>query len=214
MKRITQIDMFKRKECSKCWRVLPFDAFVKDPRKKRGVTSSCKECRKAASAKWAKANPHKIREYNARLLGKEQRREWYKKNKDKVAQHRYNYRRRPEVKAAASARQRKYRRTDPQHKLRSNARSRINGALRGRRDASVEKLLGCSIEFFQKYLESKFQNGMSWDNYGRGGWNVDHIIPCASFDLTDPEQAKACFHYSNCQPLWERENMSKGARVG
>ena len=54
---------------------------------------------------------------------------------------------------------------------------------------------------------------MSWNNHGKFGWHMDHIKPCASFDLTDPKQQEECFHYSNYQPLWWNENLSKGAKV-
>lgn len=51
---------------------------------------------------------------------------------------------------------------------------------------------------------------MSWENRGNFGWHVDHIKPCASFDLTKPEEQAKCFHYTNLQPLWARENIAKG----
>lgn len=70
-------------------------------------------------------------------------------------------------------------------------------------------LVGCSPEFLIKYLESKFTKGMSWDNYGFRGWHIDHIKPCASFNLFDDIEVKKCFHYSNLQPLWMKDNMSK-----
>ena len=71
-------------------------------------------------------------------------------------------------------------------------------------------MLGCSLARAVKHLESKFLNGMSWENYGE--WHIDHRKPLAWFDLTDAgEVAKAC-HYKNLQPLWARENQSKGAR--
>ena len=74
-------------------------------------------------------------------------------------------------------------------------------------------LLGCSIEHARKHLESQFREGMKWDNHGKYGWHIDHIIPCASFDLTDPEQQKKCFNYKNLQPLWWHENLSKGSKI-
>jgi len=73
------------------------------------------------------------------------------------------------------------------------------------------EVVGCSLEFLKKYLESKFTEGMTWENYGKYGWHIDHIRPCASFDLSDPEQQKQCFHYSNLQPLWWRDNYIKGS---
>jgi hypothetical protein len=60
-----------------------------------------------------------------------------------------------------------------------------------------------------KHLESHFTEGMNWDNYGVYGWHMDHIIPCAAFDLTKPEDQSKCFHYTNLQPLWAKDNLSK-----
>lgn len=74
-------------------------------------------------------------------------------------------------------------------------------------------MLGCDFEFFINYIESKFLSGMTWQNHTRTGWHIDHIMPCASFDLTDPEQQKKCFHYSNLQPLWAEDNLRKGDKV-
>ena len=52
---------------------------------------------------------------------------------------------------------------------------------------------------------------MNWENYGV--WHIDHIIPCARFDLSDPGQQKICFHYTNLQPMWGEDNLKKGARL-
>lgn len=70
-------------------------------------------------------------------------------------------------------------------------------------------LLGCTIEEFRAYLESKFTEGITWDNYGKQGWVIDHIIPCRSFDLTKIEEQKKCFNYKNMQPLWNTDNQKK-----
>lgn len=69
--------------------------------------------------------------------------------------------------------------------------------------------LGCTIEQFCRYIASKWQAGMSWENYGRLGWHLDHIRPLASFDLSKAEEFKAAAHYSNYQPLWARDNQRK-----
>ena len=101
-----------------------------------------------------------------------------------------------------------------QAKIKHNLRTRINRVLKGKiKSGSTINLLGCSIEFFLQYIESKFMPGMTWENHTRNGWHIDHIIPCASFDLSDPEQQKLCFHYSNLQPLWADDNLGKSSKI-
>jgi hypothetical protein len=103
------------------------------------------------------------------------------------------------------------------YKITHLLRTRINLALkRNTKFGHTLELLGCSIYFLKKHLESKFTEGMSWDNYGKGingkgmqEWHIDHIRPCASFDLSKPEEQRKCFHYSNLQPLWAIDNLIK-----
>jgi hypothetical protein len=85
----------------------------------------------------------------------------------------------------------------------------LNGILKSK---SAVQLLGCSIEELKKHLESKFYEEMSWDNYGTY-WHIDHIKPCASFDLALKEEQEKCFHFSNMQPLTAEENLSKGKKI-
>ena len=88
-------------------------------------------------------------------------------------------------------------------------RSRIKGALNGTaKKSSSKKLLGCSVEQLRQHLEDQFTGGMSWENHG--DWHIDHIKPCAAFDLTDERQQIECFNYTNMQPLWAFDNLSKG----
>ena len=102
--------------------------------------------------------------------------------------------------------------TDPNYKIRKNLRRRIKDALDGKlKHSKTIELLGCSIESFRKHLEERFQPNMGWHNYG--SWHIDHIRPCASFDLSDTEQQKQCFHYTNTQPLWAVDNMKKGDKL-
>ena len=54
---------------------------------------------------------------------------------------------------------------------------------------------------------------MTWENHGIGGWHVDHIRPCADFNLLDPEQQRQCFHFTNLQPLWAWQNLQKSDRM-
>ncbi len=81
-----------------------------------------------------------------------------------------------------------------------------------KRSKSCEKMLGCSLEDFRIYLESKFEVGMTWENYGKYGWHIDHIVPCALFDLTREEHRKRCFHFSNLQPMFAIKNQKKAAK--
>lgn len=80
-----------------------------------------------------------------------------------------------------------------------------------KKSAKTLELIGCTLPFLREYIEARFLPGMSWEN--RTDWHVDHILPCASFDLTKPEQQRACFHYSNLQPLWAADNLKKRDKV-
>jgi hypothetical protein len=75
---------------------------------------------------------------------------------------------------------------------------------------NTEELLGCSIENLKKHLEKQFTQGMSWKNYGK--WHVDHIKPCANFDLSKKTEQQKCFNYNNLQPLWAVDNLKKGVK--
>ena len=98
--------------------------------------------------------------------------------------------------------------TDSCFKLKHYIRCRIRLALKGNPKLSTTmKLVGCSIEKLRLHLANQFTKGMNWDNYGK--WHVDHIKPCASFDLSRAEEQRKCFYYINLQPLWAKENFSK-----
>ena len=85
----------------------------------------------------------------------------------------------------------------------------LNGLIK--KSKSTQELIGCDIEQLWIHLEKSFKSGMTRKNYGK--WHVDHIIPCASFDLTKPEEQAKCFHYTNLQPLWASENLAKGSKI-
>ncbi len=105
---------------------------------------------------------------------------------------------------------RKERMVNPQAAIKHRLRHRIWMAVRdagARKHANTMTLVGCSIEQLMLHLEAGFTSGMSWSN--RGKWHIDHIRPCASFDLTDPEEQRKCFHWSNLQPLWAADNIRK-----
>lgn len=76
---------------------------------------------------------------------------------------------------------------------------------------SVE-LFGCTMTELRAHLESGFADWMTWENYG-SHWHIDHEKPCRAFDLTDPEQAKLCFHFTNLRPMEARENILKSDKL-
>lgn len=114
------------------------------------------------------------------------------------------------------------RQTDPQFNLKYLLRLRILKALKSQqvnKVGSAVKGLGCTAQELKLYLESRFYNNpdtneaMTWDNHGLYGWHVDHKKPLASYDLSNPEQFKQACYYTNLQPLWAQENLSKGSKI-
>jgi hypothetical protein len=111
---------------------------------------------------------------------------------------------------------RQRRTNNPQVRIATNLRVRLKKLLKqGYKTGHAVRDLGCTAAELKVYLESKFQSGMSWDNYGAGDdkWNIDHIIPFAVHDLTKREDVLHVCHYTNLQPLWQKENFSKGAKI-
>lgn len=76
-----------------------------------------------------------------------------------------------------------------------------------------QELLGCDWQTVKEWLESQFVDGMSWDNHGVDGWHIDHKIPCSFFDMTNEYEQKQCFHYTNLQPLWAKDNIIKADKI-
>jgi len=117
-----------------------------------------------------------------------------------------------------------YRRTSlvynsPEKKVERLYRSRVRNAVikqNIKRKHEYNDMLGCTYGFLREYIESKFTKGMTWNNNGRGNdkWHLDHIIPCAAFDLNDHIEQKECFHFTNLQPLWESVNLAKSSSYG
>jgi hypothetical protein len=99
-------------------------------------------------------------------------------------------------------------------KIVNNLRNRVRLALKHNgKSNNTMKLIGCTVVELKQHLQLKFKDGMSWENYGLRGWHIDHIIPCAAFDLSIEEEQKKCFNYTNLQPLWWHENLSKSDKI-
>lgn len=226
-----------KKLCTKCKQEKEISNFSKQKEGKNGLRSQCKQCikdyKKIYDANYYLSNKQKICEYkrkynkeNAKKISiknkkrrikyneyfKEKDKKAYLKHRNKILFRKKEYSK--NNRNLLNQRTRKKRKTNPQFKLGENLRRRINHAIRGKikSDRSFN-LIGCSVEELKKYLENQFIDNMSWDNYGKNGWHIDHIVPCASFDLNNPEEQKKCFHYSNLQPLWAKDNLSKGDKL-
>jgi hypothetical protein len=168
--------------------------------------------RKAIKQKWVDKNPTYHKEY---------RDKFYKENPT------YNkdyYWKNPELRREKS---KEFRKNNPKHnqeyvkkrlkndvnfRLAFNMRHRIIYAIKyskTKKHTKTTDLLGCSVTELKSYLESKFLPTMTWENYGKL-WHVDHILPCSKFDLTDKDQQKICFHYTNLQPLFATTTTING----
>jgi len=102
---------------------------------------------------------------------------------------------------------------DPEFKLLITLRSRLYSALKSKnahKNVRTLDLTGCTISYLMGYLEAKFTEGMTWEKYGE--FHIDHIQPCAKFNLLNEEEQHKCFHYTNLQPLWAKDNLIKGAK--
>lgn len=125
----------------------------------------------------------------------------------------YNARKRKTI-SGPKARARHFERyaNDVNYRLSCVLRARLNRAIKcDNKVGSAISDLGCSVEELKTYLESKWQSGMTWDNWARDGWHIDHVRPLAGFDLSDCEQLKVACHHTNLQPLWAKDNIAKGS---
>lgn len=139
-------------------------------------------------------------------------------NRDKVlsAGRAYYQDHREEMIRAQYERKRKRVAGDPLFAMLERIRCRTRAAIVnqwGTKSKRTIELLGCVPAHARAHIEAQFLPGMTWDNNTKDGWHIDHIIPCAAFDLTDPDHQAMCFHYTNLRPVWGRENLSKGDRI-
>lgn len=193
------------KKCNKCKRIKNIEDFHKDSSRPAGVSYICKVCDKQKFKKWKTINKDK---YNKTVS------KWRAKNIDKVRVNArkkakiYRLKHKEKIRKTKNKYEKQKMKTDIQYRNKKLARKRINNALKGKRsNQRTEMLIGCTIEYYIKYLSSKFKEGMNWDNQNL--WEIDHIIPCCSFDLSSLEEQKKCFHYTNTQPLWKNEHKIK-----
>jgi hypothetical protein len=164
--------------------------------------------------KYRKKHSEKIKSYKKFLYEKNKKNKtsYYDLNKDKTSIKNKLYRKNNKEKI--NKHNRNKHKTNVQFKLNINLRNRLNDALKNNyKSGSAVRDLGCTVEELKKYLEFKFSSGMTWENWTIDGWHIDHIKPLSSFDLTDRNQLLEACHYTNLQPLWAIDNLSKGAKT-
>ena len=202
-----QIEGVECKKCGKCQKWLDIKHFVYCKQSWDKLRNTCNPC----LSEERKKNKDRMTKYNKQywIHTKEQQterhKEWKKANREHINKYSREYKR---------VWEKKQRETNPSFKILKNLRCRLYKAVTSQnvtKCGSTLDLIGCSIDFLKGYLAGKFEQGMTWENYGE--WHIDHRIPCASFDFTQESEQKKCFHYTNLQPMWGSENISKGATV-
>lgn len=213
-----------RNDCIECRRILD---------KRYNDKPETKQKKLISNRNWRKQNPEKvlaqkIRSRPKQAVHKRQKRmenpehfkainkKYYQKHKERILKETkdtrltYYYKNKKKVIAKQQIYVREREKVDLNYKLtrrlRIGMRTRLKQAL-AKKSGHTMDLVGCTIEYLIKHLESKFQDGMNWENYGK--WHIDHIKPCCSFDLTKEKDQKECFHYTNLQPLWAKDNLTK-----
>jgi hypothetical protein len=172
------------------------------------------ELHKVKKERLKKNNPDYFKEHYKKNKEKKQvyKKIYNKDNRDKINKSRKNYyhENKDKLRDKRNKRARERTKTDIQYRVSRNIRSRVRAAItKGFKSGKSLDLLGTTIPELKTYLEERFLPTMTWDNYGTL-WHIDHIIPCASFDLTIEEEQRKCFHYTNLQPLFAVTTVIEG----
>ena len=212
------------KVCYKCKRELDNYFFGKLKSSRDGYRYDCKDCRKKYNISVREHTKLKNKEYyetNKDIVLKTNKK-YRENNKENISLHRKEYRNREEVKLYNKEKQKEYletrktniknrRLTDLDFKMCEVLRAKLHRGLKGY-NTSYMKILGCDIDFFKKWIEYRFDNSMNWGNYGVY-WHIDHILPINQFDLKNDNDIHICFHWTNLQPLYSKENQSKSDKI-
>jgi len=187
------------KTCTRCDKEKPCDKF---PNKKR----TCRDCQNEMCRNYKRRNKEKISEYN-------------KKYKSAFAEdiseynHNYSKNNRATIQKRHTAYLKNRRNTNPEYKMACMIRKRIYTAFNSQNTNTdrhtSQDLLGCDYTFLKEWLESQFIKEMTYENHGKV-WHIDHVIPCARFDLSNEEEQYRCANWTNLQPKLAIDNLSKG----
>ena len=190
------------KTCSICKVTKEISNFNKNSYRKNGYRPECKDCRKEKTLLYRNKNKEKINEYNRTYNDRKVNGETtvsvftIEERRKKVCEYTTKY-----IKDRSER--------DPLFKLKVRIRQLFSNSIRRSgytKKSKTRDILGCEFEEFKTYIESLFRDNMTWKNYGE--WHLDHRIPI-SWTKTEDEIYRLN-HYTNLQPLWKDENLSKG----
>lgn len=215
----------EEKTCSKCNQLKPISEYPKDKTTKSGYCGYCKVCKrdkvktaylnnpdkhKNRVKQWSEANPDKVKQHVAN--SSEYKKQWYLDNKPRLNQlsKEYNQKKRIDEGVYWSNGEWvmvKPKMTPEERKLVNIFRDKVKRGIQTDRKKTFE-LLGCSFTELKMHLESQFYPEMNWGNWGEV-WEMDHIVGCCNFDLTNPSELGKCFHYTNLRPLFKTTKIAK-----
>lgn len=196
----------KNKICSKCKIGKFLSEFPRHKGYREKLYCWCRSCINEYCREYYQKHKKYHNQYylEHRKKHNKQMKNWREKNKEKIKEYILNN------KGKRNKYLKERRKKNINFKLICCLRNRINEALKNNyKKSSTIILLDCTIQELRKHLEKQFKKGMNWNNWGRKGWHIDHIKPCMYFDLAKVEEQRKCFHYTNLQPLWARENLRK-----
>lgn len=207
----------REKFCTKCKVIKSTNSFCKNRKMKDGFCCHCRECLNAYLREWNKKNRDKCTLYAYK---------WRKKNPEKIKELERKHNATPKAKETARTwwlnnieRRREYdrkRRLLPSYRINDAMSASIRDALKREKGNSHWcDLIGYTLENLKKHLEKRFQPEMTWENYGKNGWHIDHIIPKSVFNFSTSghEDFKRCWALKNLQPMWAKDNISKQNRL-
>lgn len=196
------------KVCSMCKIEKSYDQFSKNYDRSSGLQSACKECKRNKRREYKNKNRDEINRKQREYIKKVRANGGPLNNKKQSMSEEEKKKKRSEY-AVKYHNERCSK--DPLYKLKISIRKNISGLFKRKsikKNSKTEEMIGLSYEEFKSYIESLFQEGMSWENYGE--WHIDHIIPVSS--ANSEEELFKLNNYQNLQPLWAQENLSKGDR--
>ena len=193
----------ERKQCNVCKETKDISDFHKKTASTDGYNGLCKVCAIARAKVQAKKHEARVKAY----------RDVYEKTKRKQSRAAYVAANTETIRAKARNYLAKRLATDASYRTRVRLRARFQKAKKKIVGESKRTMqyVGCSVPQVREWLSSQFDQGMSWNNFGE--WQIDHVLPVSLFDLAQKDACRVCFHWTNLQPLWKKDNLKKSNKL-